>query len=106
MGGRSCADVSRLLLEPRGLPRHRPFRERPFPAPRWAPSLPMKFFSTGNWLVRMFARESRFVVGMYRRYLKVIGHFGKLHRIFAVPVTTRSRIPLTEIAKLLESRST
>ena len=41
-------------------------------------------------MVRILARENRFVVGLYRRHMKVIGHLGTLDRVFGVPVTTRN----------------
>src|SRR5918994_1088244 len=57
-------------------------------SPRSAPSPPMNLPSTGKWLVRVLARDNRFVVGMYRRHMKAITHLGTLDRMFGVPVTT------------------
>jgi len=59
-------------------------------SPRSTPSTPMSFPSTGKWLMRILARESRFVVRLYRRHMKVIGYLGTLDRVFGVPVTTRN----------------
>jgi uncharacterized protein (DUF1697 family) len=73
--------------------------------PRSAPSTPMTFPSTGRWLVRILAREDRFVVGLYRRHLKVIGYLGALDRIFGVPATTRNWNTLAQIAKVLTEAS-
>ena len=70
--------------------------------PRLAPSMPMTFPSGGTWLLRILARDDRFVVGVYRRHLKVIGYLGALDRLFGVPVTTRNWNTMTAIAKVLE----
>ena len=75
-------------------------------SPRRAPSTPMNFPSTGKWLVRILAREDRFVVGLYRRQMKVISYLGRLDRVFGVPVTTRNWNTITAIAKVLGSRTT
>jgi hypothetical protein len=75
-------------------------------APRASPPMPMSFPSTGKWLVRILARENRFVVGLYRRHMKVISYLGKLDRVFGVPVTTRNWNTLTAIAKVLDRATT
>ena len=71
-------------------------------SPRSAPSTPMRFPSTGKWLVKVLARENQFVVGLYRRHMKVISYLGKLDRAFGVPVTTRNWNTLAAIAKVLD----
>src|SRR5262245_653317 len=40
--------------------------------PRSEPSLPMSIPSSGKWLLRILAREDRFVLGMYRRHMRTI----------------------------------
>jgi hypothetical protein len=70
-------------------------------SPRLAPEMPMSFPATGPWLVRILARENRFVVGLYRRHMKVIGYLGALDRVFGVPATTRNWNTLTAIARAL-----
>ena len=70
--------------------------------PRSAPSAPMSFPSTGRWLVRILRRESRFVVGLYRRHMKVISYLGALDRVFGVPLITRNWTTITAIAKVLD----
>jgi hypothetical protein len=70
--------------------------------PRSTPSLPMSLPSTGDWLVKILARESRFVFGVYRRHMKVISYLGKIDRLFGVPVTTRNWTTITAIAKVLD----
>jgi uncharacterized protein (DUF1697 family) len=75
-------------------------------SPRSVPSMPMSFPSSGKWLVRILAREKRFVVGLYRRHMKVISYLGTLDRVFGVPVTTRNWNTITAIAKVLEEPAT
>lgn len=69
--------------------------------PRSAPSLPMRFPSSGQWLLRILARENRFVVGLYRRQMKAISYLGMLDRLFGVPATTRNWNTMTAIAGAL-----
>jgi hypothetical protein len=69
--------------------------------PRSAPQLPMKLTSGGKWLLKVLARDDRFVLGVYRRHMKVIGYLGRLDRLFGVPVTTRNWNTITAIAKVL-----
>lgn len=71
-------------------------------SPRSTPSMPMSFPSTGKGLVRILARENRFVVGLYRRHMKVISYLGTLDRVFGVPVTTRNWNTITAIARVLD----
>jgi uncharacterized protein (DUF1697 family) len=75
-------------------------------SPRSAPSLPMSIPSAGTWLVKLLARESRFVVGLYRRHMKVISYLGALDRIFGAPITTRNWNTMTAIAKVLSNGAT
>jgi uncharacterized protein (DUF1697 family) len=70
-------------------------------SPHSTPSTPMSFPSKGKWLVRILARESRFVIGLYRRHMKVISYLGTLDRVFGVPVTTRNWNTITAIARVL-----
>ena len=69
--------------------------------PRSAPPLPMSLPSRGKWLMKILARDGRFIVGVYRRHMKVIGYLGTLDRVFGVPVTTRNWNTMTAIAKVL-----
>jgi uncharacterized protein (DUF1697 family) len=69
--------------------------------PRSAPSLPMVFPPSGKWLLKILARDNRFVFGLYRRHMKVIGYLGTFDRIFGVPATTRNWNTITAIAKVL-----
>lgn len=74
--------------------------------PRSMPSTPMSLPSTGKWLLKVLARESRFVFGVYRRHMKVISYLGKIDKLFGVPVTTRNWNTITAIAKVLENGAT
>ena len=69
--------------------------------PRSAPATPMTFPSTGRWLLKIIARDNRFVFGVYRRHMKVIGYLGRLDRLFGVPATTRNWNTIATIAKVL-----
>jgi uncharacterized protein (DUF1697 family) len=69
--------------------------------PRLTPSTPMRFPSGGQWLMKILARRNRFVFGMYRRHMKVIGLLGTLDRLYGVPVTTRNWNTMAAIAKVL-----
>ena len=69
--------------------------------PRSAPSTPVRLPSSGKWLMKILASDSRFVFGVYRRHMKVIGYLGTLDRIFGVPVTTRNWNTITAIARVL-----
>jgi hypothetical protein len=69
--------------------------------PRSGPSMPMSFPSKGKWLMRLLARDDRFVFGLYRRHMKAIGHLGTLDRLFGVPATTRNWNTMTAIARKL-----
>jgi uncharacterized protein (DUF1697 family) len=69
--------------------------------PRIAPPTPMSFPSSGKWLLKIVARQNRFVLGMYRRHMKVISYLGGLDRLYGVPVTTRNWNTITAIAKVL-----
>ena len=71
--------------------------------PRLTPSTPMRFPSGGPWLVKILTRRGRFVIGMYRRHMKVIGFLGALDRLYGVAVTTRNWNTFAAIAKVLRN---
>jgi uncharacterized protein (DUF1697 family) len=71
-------------------------------SPRLVPRLPMTLPSRGQWLLKVLARDGRFVVGQYRRHMKVIGYLGTLDRLFGVRLTTRNWNTMTAIVKVLE----
>jgi uncharacterized protein (DUF1697 family) len=74
--------------------------------PRLTPSTPMRFPSSGPWLMKILTRRNRFVIGMYRRHMKVIGFLGALDRIYGVSVTTRNWSTIAAIAKVLGNDQT
>ncbi len=72
--------------------------------PRAMPELPIILPSRGNWLLKVLARDGRFVFGVYRRHMKVIGYLGTLDRILGAPVTTRNWNTISAIARVLTAR--
>jgi hypothetical protein len=71
--------------------------------PRSVPPTPATFPSSGEWLVKVLARENRLLVGMYRRQLKAINCLSTLDRVFGVPMTTRNWNTITAIGEVLRS---
>ncbi len=71
--------------------------------PRSAPRLPVTLPPRGRWLLKVLARDGRFVVGEYRRDMKVIGYLASLDRMFGVPATTRGWGTIAAIAKALHA---
>lgn len=69
--------------------------------PRSVPELPLNLPATGQWMLRVLARNDRFAVGLYRRRMQAIGYLGKLDRVFGVPVTTRNWNTMSAIASVL-----
>lgn len=49
--------------------------------------------------MKLLAREGRFVFGVYRRHMKVVGYLGRVDALFGVPVTTRNWNTVAAIAK-------
>jgi uncharacterized protein (DUF1697 family) len=74
--------------------------------PHSAPPLPLAFPPSGKWLLKVLARENRFVFGVYRRHMKAIRYLGKLDQIFGTPATTRNWNTITVIAKVLGEKRT
>ena len=69
--------------------------------PRSTPSMPLSLPSAGRWLLKILARDGRFVFGVYRRDMKVISYLGKVDQLFGVSATTRNWSTITAIAKVL-----
>jgi uncharacterized protein (DUF1697 family) len=65
-------------------------------------SLPVR----GRWLLKVLAREDRFVLGLYRRHMKVIGYLSTLDRVFGVPATTRNWNTIRAIGRVLDDGAT
>jgi uncharacterized protein (DUF1697 family) len=70
-------------------------------APRSSPELPLALPARGAWLLKVLERRDRFVLGVYRRQMKAIGHLGTLDRLFGVPVTTRNWNTVCAIGEVL-----
>ena len=70
-------------------------------SPRLKPSTPVSFPGSGKWLLKILARERRFVFGVYRRQMKTIGYLGEIDRLFGVRATTRNWNTINAIAKVL-----
>jgi uncharacterized protein (DUF1697 family) len=73
--------------------------------PRLTPSTPVQFPPSGQWLMKIITRRKRFVFGMYRRHMKVIGYLGTLDRLYGVSVTTRNWNTIAAIAKVLRQEA-
>lgn len=72
--------------------------------PRSEPPTPISFPPDGKWLLKILAREDRFVVGLYRREMRAISYLGTLDRLFGVPATTRNWNTIAAIARVLGDR--
>ena len=68
---------------------------------RSSPPLPVTLPARGPWLLKILARGERYVFGVYRRHMKVIGYLGTMDRLFGVPATTRNWNTITAIAMTL-----
>ncbi|HEY4099909.1 MAG TPA: hypothetical protein VGM20_03410 [Gemmatimonadales bacterium] len=73
--------------------------------PGVALQVPASLPSRGRWMVKVLAHDDHFVVGLYRREMKVISHLGSLDQIFGAPVTTRNWNTIAAIARKLDTRS-
>ncbi len=66
-------------------------------------SLPVRFPSDGEWLVRVIASQGQFVFGVYRRHMKTIGYLGQIDRLYGVPATTRNWNTIMTIVRILKA---
>jgi uncharacterized protein (DUF1697 family) len=71
--------------------------------PRKPPPLPLRLPPEGRWLVKVLGRDGRYIFGLYRRDMKVIGLLGRLDKLFGAPATTRNWNTLAAVAKVLVS---
>src|SRR5215467_1297453 len=69
------------------------------PAP---PPLPLSLPSNDDWLLKIIAIRSRFVLGLYRRQMKAISYLGKVEKLLAVPATTRYWNTMEKIVQVLK----
>ncbi len=68
---------------------------------RPVPSLPLSLPSEADWLLKVFAIEGQFILGVYRREMKAIGYLGKLEKQLGVPATNRNWNTIEKVAKVL-----
>jgi len=73
--------------------------------PRTLPPLPLSLPSTSDWLLKIVAIESRFLLGVYRRQMKAISYLGKIEKLLGVPVTTRNWKTIEKVVKILSPAS-
>jgi uncharacterized protein (DUF1697 family) len=74
---------------------HQPLRPRP--------SLPLCFPSDDDWLVKIFAVEGRFILGIYRSQMKAISELGKFEKRLGVAATNRNWNTIEKIATVLRA---
>ncbi len=67
-------------------------------------SLPVTFPPVGEWFVRVFAQQERFVFGEYRRHMKTISYLGQIDKLFGVTATTRNWNTILAIVRILKGR--
>ena len=67
------------------------------------PSLPVSLPSDNDWLLKIIAIRGRFVLGLYRRQMKVITYLGKIEKLLGVPATTRNWNTIEKVVKILRS---
>ena len=60
----------------------------------------MCFPSSGKWLLKIVARDNRFVFGLSRRHMKAIGYLGTLDRLFGSPPPPRNWNTITAVARV------
>jgi uncharacterized protein (DUF1697 family) len=63
--------------------------------------LPLSLPSADDWLLKIIAIEDRFVLGLYRRQMKVISYLGKIEKLLGVPATTRNWNTIEKVVKVL-----
>jgi uncharacterized protein (DUF1697 family) len=66
-------------------------------------SIPFSLPPDGEWLVRVIARNGRFIFGMYRRHMKTIGYLGRMDKMFGGRATTRNWNTIVAIVRILKS---
>jgi len=69
---------------------------------RTIPSVPLSLPSDDEWLLKVIEVRNRFVLGLYRRQMKVLSCFSRLEKQIGAPVTTRNWNTITAIVKILK----
>ena len=67
------------------------------------PSLPVSLPSDNDWLLKIIAIRGRFVLGLYRRQMKVITYLGKIEKLLGVPAATRNWNTIEKVVKIFRS---
>jgi uncharacterized protein (DUF1697 family) len=65
--------------------------------------LPLSLPSDDDWVLKIIAIESRFLLGLYRRQMKAISYLGRIEKRLGVPVTTRNWNTIEKVVTILES---
>ena len=68
---------------------------------RALPPLPLSLPSGDDWLLKIIAIESRFVLGLYRRQMKAISYLSQIEKKFGVAATTRNWNTIQKVAQIL-----
>jgi uncharacterized protein (DUF1697 family) len=68
------------------------------------PVLPLCLPSPDDWLLKIIAIPSQFVLGIYRREMKAISYLGKIEKILGTPVTTRSWNTIGKVVQIINER--
>ena len=67
--------------------------------------LPLNLPSANEWLLKIIAIQSRFVIGLYVRQMKAISYLGKIEKLLGVPATTRNWNTIERVAKIVRENS-
>ena len=70
-------------------------------SPGSVPPMPVCFPARGEWVLKILAREHRFIFGVYRRQMKAIGYLAEIDRLFGVPATTRNWNTIAAISRVV-----
>ena len=69
--------------------------------PRIVPRTPVTLPPRGRWLLKILKTDGRFVLGVYRRDMKVIGYLGMIDKLVGAPVTTRGWNTIQSVIEIL-----
>ena len=70
--------------------------------PRGLPSLPFSLPADDEWLLKIVEVRDRFLLGLYRRQMRVISLFSQMEKRLDVSPTTRNWNTMNAIARILE----
>ena len=68
------------------------------------PALPLCLPSPDDWLLKIIAIPSQFVLGIYRREMKAISYLGKIEKILGAAATTRSWNTIEKVVQILNEK--